>query len=74
MSSRPKKQALKKYNYMFIFWINSNFYLFECIKWILEQKYVKLGSINVSWTNIFIFVYSLLSLRYTSRLLENFVD
>ena len=74
MSSRPKKQALKKYNYMFIFGINSNFYLFVCIKWILEQKYVKLGYINVSWMKIMIFVYLLLSLRYKSRLLENFVD
>ena len=74
LSSRIKKQALKKYNYMFIFGRNSDFYLFLCIKWIFIQKYVKQGSITVSWMKIMIYVYYLLSLRYTSRLLENFVD
>ena len=59
---------------MFIFGRNSDFYLFLCIKLIFIKKYVKQGSITVSWMKIMIYAYYLLSLRYTSRLLENFVD
>ena len=69
-----KNKLLKKYNYMFIFGRNSDFYLFLCIKWIFIKKYVKQGGITVSWMKIMIYVYYLLSLRYTSRSLENFVD
>ena len=75
LSSRIKQKSfLYEYYYLFISWINSNIYLFVCAKWMLVQKYVRQESINVWWMKIMISVYTLFSLKYTSRLLENFVD
>ena len=72
LSSRIKNKLLKNITCLFLEEIL--IFIDLCALSEFFFIYVKQGSITVSWMEIMFYVYYLLSLRYTSRLLENFVD
>ena len=72
LSSRIKNKKLKNITCLFL--EENQIFIYFCALSEFVFIYVKQGSITVSWMKIMFYVYYILSLRYTSRLLENFVD